>query len=267
VLRRFSIPALVFALVSGIVLTSASTALGDDKKFTAEQIVESAILVYGTRPGLAQVRRNGDERGRVTRITGDGRTEEATYEKRFIRGETLEKDRIRLDQKTPTIEYALLTGGGRTWGIINGSVFTPRQDASTDFLSDVYHGIDALLRYKENESTIALVGKDKKQNLDLYVIDLTDKEKRVTRYYLSAKTIRVLWLEYDQPPGDGGTAVKFTRKFYDYRYAQGTLVPYHTVLMQDGKQVQDTRVLTITYGVKLDESLFQNPESQASTNP
>ena len=27
----------------------------------------------------------------------------------------------------------------------------------------------------------------------------------------------------------------------DYRYAQGTLVPYRTVLLEDGKQTQETR--------------------------
>jgi hypothetical protein len=47
----------------------------------------------------------------------------------------------------------------------------------------------------------------------------------------------------------------------DYRYAQGTLVPYRSVLMEDGKQIQETRVLNVTYGVKLDDSLFKSPEA------
>jgi hypothetical protein len=47
----------------------------------------------------------------------------------------------------------------------------------------------------------------------------------------------------------------------DYRVAQGTLVPYRSVLMEDGKQIQETRVLNVTYGVKLDDSLFKSPEA------
>jgi hypothetical protein len=58
------------------------------------------------------------------------------------------------------------------------------------------------------------------------------------------------------------------RRFYDYRYAQGTLVPFRSVLFEDGKQSQETHVSTITYGVKLDESLFKNPDApQVSVNP
>ena len=39
-----------------------------ETKYTAEQIVESVILVYGTRPALEHIRRNGVERGRITRV-------------------------------------------------------------------------------------------------------------------------------------------------------------------------------------------------------
>src|SRR6185369_11201745 len=35
---------------------------GKEVKYTAEQVVESVILIYGTRPGLEQIRRNGVER-------------------------------------------------------------------------------------------------------------------------------------------------------------------------------------------------------------
>jgi hypothetical protein len=235
------------------------------KEYTAEQIVETTISVYGTRPGLAQVRRNGWERGRMTSIGEGGRPEDGTYERRFIRGDVLEKDKVRLDQKTPTLEYSLVYGEGKTWGFINGASFTPRQDATTNFLSQMWHGIDALLRYKENGSTITLAGKDKQQNIDLYIIELVDKEKRKTRYYISQKFFRVLWLEYEEPTAEGGAPVKFVRKFYDYQYIQSTLVPKRTVLFEDGKQRQETNVLSITYGIKMDDTLFKNPDAQAAT--
>lgn len=235
------------------------------KDVTAEQVVETAIAFYGTRPGLAQVRRNGWERGRMTSVTDDGRTEDGSYERRFIRGESLDKDKVRLDQKTATLEYSLIYGEGKTWGIINGSAFTPRSDATTNFLSHLWHGIDALLRYKENGATISLVGTDKQQNIDLYVIDLTDKDKRRTRFYISQKFWRVLWLEYEESETDGGKPIKYVRRFYDYQYIQGTLVPKRTVFFVDGKQKQETRVMSVTYGIKMDDTLFKNPETQTSS--
>ena len=239
------------------------TAPKSGAEFTADQIVEGVILTYGTRPGLEQIRRNGVERGRLTRISADGRTEEASYERRFIRGASAEKDKVRLDQKLPTIEYSLVYGDGRLWGIINGSAFTPRQDATIEFQSQIWHSIDALLRYKENGSQLSIGGREKLQGVEYYVIDMTDKEKRRTRYYISTKLLRVMWLEYEEAV-PGGTPLKYMRRFYDYRAVQGTLVPYRTVFFEEGKQTQETRILTVTFGIKMEEGIFQNPDSPAS---
>jgi hypothetical protein len=227
--------------------------------FTAEQVVESVILVYGTRPALEHIRRNGIERGKITRTDPEGKIEETDYERRFIRGENLDKDKIRLDQKLPTMEYSLIFGDGKLWGLINGAAFTPRQDATSSFLSQHHHSIDSLLRYKECGSTITLVGKEQQKGLDLFVVDLLDKEKRKTRFFISAKSLRVLWLEYEEGI-PGGIPVKYTRKFLDYRAVQQTLAPYRTVLLEDGRQSQETRVLTITYGSKISDSIFKSPE-------
>ena len=232
---------------------------GKDVKYTAEQVVESVILIYGTRPVLEQVRRNGVEHGRITRTNTEGATEESEYERHFVRGENLDKDKIRLDQKLPTMEYSLIFGDGKLWGLINGAAFTPRQDATASFISQHHHSIDSLLRYKECGSTITLAGKDQQKGLDLFMIDLVDKEGRKTRYYISARSLRVLWLEYEEG-NPGGVPVKYTRKFLDYRVVQQTLVPYRTVLVEDGRQSQESRVLTITYGVKVNDSMFQRPE-------
>ena len=231
-----------------------------DVKFTAEQIVESVILVYGSRQALEQIRRYGVERGKITRYNTQGNPEESNYERRFVRGENLDKDKIRVDTKLPTMEYSLIFDDGKLWGLINGAAFTPRQDATVDFISQHHHSLDSLLRYKECGSTITLVGREQQKGLDLYIIDLADKEQRKTRFYISARTLRVLWLEYDEGPA-GGIAVKYTRKFLDYRVVQQTLVPYRIILSVDGRESQVTSVLTITYGVKVADSVFKTPEA------
>jgi hypothetical protein len=258
--------------LSVVFLSFARSSRADDPKTpTAEQIAETVIAFAGNGFGrvvLTQIRRNGIERGKLTRPGDDGRTEEVRYEMRFVRGDKSEKDKVRFDSKTPQSEYSLVYGEGRIFGIINGSVFTPRADATADFIAQQAHSIDALLRYKENESKLSAAGKDKHLGVDVYVIDLTDKANRRTRYFVSARTFRVLWLDYEETPPGSNTAVKYTRRFYDYRVAQGTLVPYRTVLLEDGKQTLETRILTITYGVKMEDSLFRNPEAQSSSgNP
>ena len=265
--------ALAFAatLFSSTSYFTPSTLADQPKEYTAEQIVESAIVIAGGgfgRVSLLQIRKNGLERGRETRIRPDGRAEESRYELRFVHGDKVDKDKIRIDSKTPQAEYSLVWADAKLFGIINGATFTPRADAAADFISQQAHSIDALLRYKENESKIASAGKDKQQGVDVYVIDLVDKANRKTRYFISAKSFRVLWLEYEETPPGGVAAVKYTKRFYDYRIAQGTQVPFRTVLFEDGKQTIETRILTMQYGVKMEDSMFQ-PEgaASASSNP
>ncbi|MCA1629232.1 MAG: hypothetical protein LC785_05665 [Acidobacteria bacterium] len=251
---------------------SKAVTLRDLKNPTAEQVVETVIVIYGLpygRPVLNQVRRNGVENGRVTRTDGEGRTVDISYEQRFIHGESLAKDKIRLDQKTPAMEFAIVYNAGQIWGVINGTPFTPREDATKEFLSQAHHGIDTLLRYKENDSTITYAGRDKQKNIDLWMIDVTDKGQRKTRFYISANQDprlmgRVLWLEYEEPGAAGGEPVKFRRTFHEYRYAQNTLVPYRSVLYADGRQVEEARIFTVTYGVKMDETYFLNPQAAAN---
>jgi hypothetical protein len=44
-------------------------------------------------------------------------------------------------------------------------------------------------------------------------------------------------------------------------------VPFRTTLLEDGKQTLETRILTVTYGVKLEDSVFQNPDQTSASNP
>ena len=108
------------------------------------------------------------------------------------------------------MEYSLVYGDGKIFGLINGAAFTPRQDASASFISQHHHSIDSLLRYKECGATPTLVGKEQQKGLELFVVDLTDKDNRKTRYYISARSLRILWLEYEEG-SPGGTPVKFTK--------------------------------------------------------
>ena len=235
------------------------------KEPSGEQLAEWVVFVYGSRQGMAQIQKSGLERGRITRTNNEGRPEEISYERRFMRGESSEKDKIRLEQKTPSAEYALIYNSGRIWGMINGSTFTPRQETVTDFLSTSRHGIGALLRYKENGASVQYAGKDKQKNIEMWILDLVDKDKSRTRYYISSQKLRILWLEYEEPVAGAAKPVQFRRTFHDYRYAQGQLVPFRSVLYADGKQLEETTVLNVSFGLKMDESVFGESQTNAAS--
>src|SRR5262249_40402993 len=131
-----SIAITLFAVLTGVFFTGSSLA-DQPKDLTAEQVAESAIAIAGNgfgRAVLAQIRKNGIEGGRETRTRPDGRAEETRYEMRFVHGDKPDKDKIRIDNKTAQAEYSLVWGGGRLFGIINGATFTPRADATAEFI-------------------------------------------------------------------------------------------------------------------------------------
>lgn len=221
---------------------------------TAEAIAESVIIIYGYPGGrktLDQIRKTSIERGKMQLVNAQGQTEPVNYITVSIRGENLDKERIRIDQEYPSIKYSLVYNGAKTTGLYNETVFTPRGDATKQFENRVFHGLEALLRYKENGSAIELAGHEKIMGVDYYFIDVTDKAGRKTRFYVSSKSFRVMMIDYD----DEG--VKYRRKFYNYNYAQGTLVPFRSTLMANDKVVEESEILTVTYGQKIDEDVFK----------
>ncbi len=220
---------------------------------TAEQVAESAILVYafpGGRVTLNQIRKTAIERGKTSVQNAAGKMEQANYQKFTSRGETIGKEKIRLDQEFPAARYSLVYNEDKIFGIANDTVFDPLEEAARSFQNQIVYGLETLLRYKENESKLELGGREKIMGVDLYFIDVTDKQNRKTRFYISSKRFRVLMLEYE----DAG--VKYKRKFYNYNYAQGTLVPYRSVLWAGDKMIEETEIGTVTYGQKVDDGMF-----------
>jgi len=224
------------------------------KTATAEQVAESSILVYGGliggRQTLNQIRKTAFEKGKISVTNAEGKTEQATYQRWTQRAETLAKEKIRLELDFPNARYSLIFNAEKIFGIHEDQTFTPREDAARSFENNIIHGLEALLRYKENESKIELSPKEKMLGVEYYLLDVTDTQARKTRFYISTKTFRVMMLDYQE---DGR---KFRRRFYDYNYAQGTLVPYLTILWADEKIIEQSEVGSITFGQKIDDAIF-----------
>lgn len=233
---------------------SKSQKVDAGKNATAEQVAESAILIYGNlggRANLNQIRKTTVERGKISILNAEGKTEQANYERLVVRADSLEKDRIRLNQEFPGSKYALIYNDNKVFGLYNDALFSPREEASKAFENQIWHGLEVLLRYKENASKLELAGNEKLAGIDFYRLDVTDKQNRKTRFYISTKSLRVMMLEYTEDN------TKYRRRFYDYNIAQGTLVPYRSVLWANDKQVEEVEVQTVSFGQKIEEGAFQ----------
>jgi len=234
-------------------VTATAPAKVDPKNLTAEQIVESVIFFYGYPGGrltLNQIRKTTQERGTASIMNPEGRMEQSSYQRFIIRSESLDKEKIRLDQDFPNARYSLVLNDNKIHGVYNNTIFVPRDDTAKAFENQIVHGLEALLRYQENGSTLELAGREKLLGVDYNMLDVTDKQGRKTRFYVSAKSFRIMMLTYE----DAG--IKYRRRFYDYNYAQNTLVPFRTVLWANEKIVEETDIGTITFGQKVDDGLF-----------
>jgi hypothetical protein len=219
---------------------------------TAEQVAESVVLVYGTRVNLSQVRKTAIENGKISVFNSDSSTDKGSYIRRVVRGDNLYKEKVRLDQKFPSSEFSLIHTADKIFGILNGETFfTPKKETTEAFQNQMFHGLEALLRYKENESKLELGEKTKQLGVEFYQLDVVDKDSRRTKFFVSTKLLRVMSLEYTF------NSVKYTRKFHNYNYAQQTLVPFRTTLYAGDKLIEESSVSTITFGQKIDDAFFE----------
>ncbi len=231
-----------------------SAPVTDKSNLSAEQVAESVIFIYGGglgRINLNQIRKTTMERGKISTYDAKDKEENSDYELLIARGEGLETEKVRIDRTFPNAKFSLISNAGKTFGIFGNSVFTPREDAVAELRNRIWRGLEGLLRYKESGSTLELAERQKILGVEFYVIDVTDKNNLKTRYFVSYKSFRIMALEYTED------AIKYKRKFYDYNYAQGTLVPYRSVLWADEKKIEEVTVQTVSFGQKIEDYMFE----------
>jgi hypothetical protein len=225
------------------------------EKLTAEQLAEIIILAYGGRPELKQVRTNGTEEG-IIRLAGDDKDIEGRFSRKFVRREGSQQDLTRVDVELPKEKITFGFNGYTVWAARDGVNFTPTTEAEKSFLASLTHNYDSLLRYKEHESTVERSGEENIVGIDTFKLDLTHRDGSKTRYYVSAKTYRILHLEYELNLAPDSQATKFRESFFDFRPIQNTLVPTKSMLYENGRFIQEVKLTQIQYHTKLDEELF-----------
>ena len=152
-----------------------------------EDVVERAILAYGSRGAVYGVQRNGTLRALVKFLSPEG-TREGKSITRFIRKTTLKEDLLSIELALPDTKYTIGFDGKETWSINNGEIQEPSPEAVRAFRSAHEHSYEALLRYKENNAKLEYAGSYKLATLELDLIDMISAEGLRTRYEVSKKT-------------------------------------------------------------------------------
>ena len=115
-----------------------------------------------------------------------------------------------------------------------------------------------LLKYKDAGSTLELLGREKANDRDAYVLRLTSKTGRAARMFIDAETFllakTVLTVSVPQLGGD----VEQTILVSDYRDIDGVKVPYH---IQSNNQFQSVSIAAtkVEQNVAVDDEIFAKP--------
>jgi len=249
--------AFALVLVTLLFVGRPAAAQKPEKNLKPEDIVEKVILAYGGRPAVYTVQKNGILKGLITFKAADGDRSGKTVTK-FIRKPHLLEDLYLLDLELQDTKFVVGFDGEHNWSSNNGEAQPPSAETLDAFRASRVHSYEALLRYKENEGKLEPVGtKTFSPGNELDVIDLTLPDGARTRYEISHKTFHIIYLEYDGKATGQGTTPKYRLYFKDFRAIQNTLVPFVTLVFQDGKLIEERKLVEAAFGVQLEDAAFK----------
>lgn len=237
-----------------------------EKTRTAEEIVERALLAYGGRPAIYVIQRNGFYRANLKLFTANGIQEGRTVTK-FIRKPKLGEDLVTIELDLPDLKYTITTDGKEVWATQNGLAQKPSEQEVRGFRSSHEHHYEALLRYKENESRLEYIGSNKIGTLDLDQIRLTSPGGIDTTYEISRRTGRIIYVNYEEKSGEKGPPVRYRLYFKDFRVIQNTIIPYEIQVFQDGKLIEERKIVEAAFNVQMEEKIFKSGSPAETPEP
>lgn len=237
-----------------------------EKPRSAQDIVERALLAYGGRPALYVIQRNGVYRANLRLINPAG-VQEAKSITRFIRKQKLSDDLVTIELELPDLKYSITTDGKEVWSTQNGLPHIPSEQEVKGFRSAHEHHYEALLRYKENESKIEYIGSNKIGTLDLDQISLTSPQGFRTVYEVSRRTGRIIYINYEEKLAENAPPVKYRLYFKDFRVIQNSIIPYEVQVFQDGKLIEERKVVEAAFNVQMEDKVFKSAKPAKTEEP
>ncbi|MBI1759808.1 MAG: hypothetical protein HYR56_00085 [Acidobacteria bacterium] len=225
------------------------------KNVKPEDLVERAIYAYGSRPVMQTIQKNGTMRANVKFFTPEGEREGRITSK-FLRKPKLAEDLILIDLDLPGTRYLLGFDGQKTWSISNGEVQEPSAETVRAFRAAHEHSYEALLRYKENEAKLELVGNNKIGPIETDLVEMTLPSGTKTRYEISRRTGRIIYLHYEEQPAPEAAPVKYRLYFTDFLPVQNTIVPRSIRVYANDKVIEERKVIEVAYNVQMEEKSF-----------
>mgnify|MGYP000887213032 CR=1 FL=1 len=246
----------IFLALSALLV---STQVSAQKAQNAEKLVDFAKANYG----LLITQTNAIIKSNLKLINGD-QVREGRSTLKYIRKPKLMEDLVMLELDLPDTKFTMGFDGAKTWAKNNGERTELSPELAGAFRASYAHSYEALLRYKEDGSKLEYIDTKKIASLEIDTIDMTMADGTKTRYEVSRRTGRVLYLEYETKPATPeAKPIKYRLHFKDFKVVQNTIIiPYTTVVYENGAVVEERTVIEAAFSGQVDEKLFK-PDAPA----
>ncbi len=256
------------SLVLSALLVSANVSA--QKVQSVDKLIEFAKANYG----LLITQKNGTIKSNLKLISGDN-IREGRSTLKFIRKPKLMEDLVILELDLPDTKFTMGFDGEKTWALNNTERTELSPELATAFRSSYAHSYEALLRYKEDGSKLDLIDTKKIASLEIDVIDLTTADGQKTRYEVSRRSGRVLYLEYETKPATPDVKpIKYRLHYKDFKLVQNAIIiPYKTVVYENDVLVEERTVIEAAFSGQMEEKIFkidappEKPEEKKEPTP
>lgn len=257
----------IFVALSALVFSAPVSA---QKVQSAEKLVDFAKANYG----LLLTQTNGTIKSNLKLINGD-QVREGRSTLKYIRKPKLMEDLVMLELDLPDTKFTMGFDGTKTWAKNNGERTELSPELSGAFRGSYAHSYEALLRYKEDGSKLEYIDTKKIASLEIDTIDMTMADGTKTRYEVSRRTGRVLYLEYETKAATPeAKPIKYRLHFKDFKVVQNTIIiPYTTVVYENGVIVEERTVIEAAFSGQVEEKAFkpdapaEKPEEKKEETP
>lgn len=117
-----------------------------------------------------------------------------------------------------------------------------------------------LMDYKDNGSTVELVGTEDLEGTEVYKLKITLKSGRTVYEWLDKEYF--IELKTTTTTTRGGQEFEVDLFYSDYKEVEGTMIPHSIEQKVGGNTYFQMKIDTVAYNVEIDGSIFKMPEKE-----
>ena len=166
-------------------------------------------------------------------------------------------DRMRLDTSAPMGQMSQILNGDQAWGVAPGVSRPAPPQQVQEMKENLWHNIVYLFKHADQQGlTAQYLGGEEVDGQKCEVILITPPGMKGFKLFLNSETMMPAQMQYQAMSPSGAPASTVT-SLSDFRGVEGMILPFKSVVSQDGKEVQEITINEILVNPEIDESQFR----------